>query len=142
MTRSSTAPSARRSRSPARRSSAEGRITDVRARCVAGSLVRRPQHEAVAGGQLDDRLNEAAEADLRPWQVGEHRDGRIGLANTADCDRVVFIGPVREVDARHVHAGRKELGDAVDGGGADGGHELRPTPSEIAHARIVAERDE
>ena len=118
---------------------AEGRVADVGAGGVARSLIARAQDEAVAGGQLDDRLDEVAEADLRAGQVDEHGGRRIGLANAADCEGVVVIGPVREVDARDVHAGRQELGNAVDGGGADGGHQLRPTPSEIAHARIVAD---
>ena len=122
---------------------AEGRIADVGAGGVAGSLIARAQDEAVAGGQLDDRRRRgrrggssgragrrARRPSDRPRERGRWR-GR--GPSSLPCERLIR--------ATSIPAARSSR-NAVDGRGANRGHQLRPTPSEIAHARIVAERDE
>ena len=111
----------------------------MRARGVAGRLVVGAQDEAVAGRQLDDRLDEVAQPDLRAGQVDQDGHRRIGIPKATDRQGVVVIGPVREVDASDVHAGREKLRDAVDRRGTDGRHELRPAPGQIAHPSILAD---
>src|SRR4029453_9434865 len=66
-------------------------------------------------------VREAAEPDLRPLQVGEDRDGPIGLVRRGpdqlEHPAVVLVVAVAEVQPGHVHARLDEPAHALRGGG-------------------------
>ena len=124
---------------------------------VAGADAHRAvglQFADNAGGDVDadvgaafqvDRLGvaQAADADLRPLQVGEDADGTVlfGGDATDAGDRVGDrrVVRVRTVDAEHVRAGLHEGGDhrVLVGSGSEGRDDLRAVvPRHAGNSRI------
>jgi hypothetical protein len=87
---------------------------------VAGDL------DGVAGAPLDGGVGEAAQADLRPLQVGEDPHGPPGRLGGLPYEPVhcfvVGVAAVAEVQPGHVHAGVNQPADPlqVRGGRAEG----------------------
>ena len=79
----------------------------------------------------DDRLGELADPELRPLEVRDHRQWAAGLAlgvaHAPGAFGVLLVRPVREVQARRVHAGGDECAQRFRrvARGAERGDDLR-----------------
>ncbi len=130
VTRTSTLPSSMRIGSPTRAS--PGRpLCVVETKLLGADDVLGRDREGVT--LLEPVLlvaAEAAQADLRPLEVDEHRDGAArlggGLAHAVVDGRVLLGAAVAAVDPRHVHPGVDERAELLLrlGRGSDGADDL------------------
>ena len=93
--------------------------------------VARAQGDEAARCELDAAFRKVPGADLRPGQVGEHRDLLADLgggdANLRQALEMLLDIAVTEVQSHHVDTGREQVGEhpSAVACGAERGHDLR-----------------
>ncbi len=132
-TSSAIRPSSIRTLSPALTSLSEPAVGDAGPLGRADHALRR-QHERVAAPQHHAAARrEGPQADLRPLEILEDRDGladpRLDGPDALDCLQVLGMGAVGEVQTGDVHPGPRHLLDDPlgDGRGPDRADDLRET---------------